>query len=151
MNLLSLTEEDSGMLMSTVGVNVHMCGGRGEKGSNGSWARGLKVGQLTLSLGLARAEVCCFIQTVSIPSRRVIFYIYKCYTCTRWAYCTYRDPVACFQPSLSFKYIFSCKKKTVAHAIIFCICYCIVHCNESNQCCAALYLENKGYYCICMC
>jgi hypothetical protein len=42
----------------------------------------------------------------------------QCCPYTRWAHCTYRDPMACFQPSLSFKYIFLCVKKK-----------CKEHCN----------------------
>jgi hypothetical protein len=37
---------------------------------------------------------------------------------TRWAHCTYRDLVACFQPSLSFKYIFRVFKKVITSAAV---------------------------------
>ncbi len=57
-----------------VGVHSnHMCGQEGEKGGNGDWVRGLKMGQLTLSMGPARADVHSYIQRVTTsPSKRVI-------------------------------------------------------------------------------
>ncbi len=33
------------------------------------------MGQLTLSMGPARAKVCRFVQRATIPSKKVIFYI----------------------------------------------------------------------------
>jgi hypothetical protein len=54
---------------------LYVWAGRGEKGDNGDWARGLKMGQLTLSMGPAGAEVCSYIQRATILSKRVIPYI----------------------------------------------------------------------------
>jgi hypothetical protein len=46
--------------------------GRGEKGGNGDF---IKMGQLTLSMGSARAKVRSYIHLTIIPSKRVIPYI----------------------------------------------------------------------------
>jgi hypothetical protein len=46
--------------------------GRGKKDVGGQ-ARGLKIGQLTLSTGPAGAEVCFLVERATIPSKRVIF------------------------------------------------------------------------------
>jgi hypothetical protein len=43
--------------------------GRGEKGDNGDWARGLKMGQLILSMGPAGAEVRSYIQRAPFQVR----------------------------------------------------------------------------------
>jgi hypothetical protein len=60
--------------MSSVVVNVCILGWqRGEKGDVGGQARGLKIGQLTLSNGPARAEVCFLVQRATIPNKRVLF------------------------------------------------------------------------------
>ncbi len=56
-------------------VNVIcLCSGRGreEKGGNGDWVRGLKMGKWALIMGPARAEVRSCVQRVTIPSKRVI-------------------------------------------------------------------------------
>jgi hypothetical protein len=46
-----------------------MCGWEEvEKEDVGDQARGLKIGQLTLSMGPARAEVCFLVQIATIPS-----------------------------------------------------------------------------------
>jgi hypothetical protein len=50
---------------------VHMCGWKERK--RGRW--GLKMGQLTLSMGPARVEVSSYTQTTTIPSKRDILYI----------------------------------------------------------------------------
>jgi hypothetical protein len=55
--------------------------GKGGKGISRGQARGLKVGQLTLSMGPARAQVCFLVQKVTIPSKRVILYICKHHSC----------------------------------------------------------------------
>jgi hypothetical protein len=47
--------------------------GAGGKGDGGGQARGLKIGQLTLSMGPAGADVCFLVQRATIPSKRVIF------------------------------------------------------------------------------
>jgi hypothetical protein len=47
--------------------------GRGKKRGSDGWARGLKMEQLTLSMGLARVEVQFFAQRATIPSKRVNF------------------------------------------------------------------------------
>jgi hypothetical protein len=61
------------MLMMLVVLNVRMCGREG--GERGWWGpdKGAKIGQLTLSRGPARAEVCLLIQRDTIPSKRVSF------------------------------------------------------------------------------
>jgi hypothetical protein len=46
--------------------------GRGEKRGNGDF---IKMGQLTLSMELATAEVRSYIEITVIPSKRVIPYI----------------------------------------------------------------------------
>jgi hypothetical protein len=48
-----------------------MCKWEGGGGKEGQW--GLKVGQLTLGMALARAEVCSCVQRATIPSKRVIY------------------------------------------------------------------------------
>jgi hypothetical protein len=48
-------------------------GRKGEKGDSGAQARGLKMGQLTLSMGSAMPEVCFLVQRATIPHKRVIF------------------------------------------------------------------------------
>jgi hypothetical protein len=64
--------------------------GKGEKGTVGA-RQGAKMGQLTLSIGQARAEFRFLVQRASIPSKRVVFtfvnttnmhfnIIYACYT-----------------------------------------------------------------------
>ncbi len=45
----------------------------GEERGNGGWARDLKVGQLTMSMGPARTEVRRHIQRATIPSKRVVY------------------------------------------------------------------------------
>ncbi len=45
----------------------------GEKRGNGGWVRDLKVGQLCLSMGLAKAEVRSYVQTATISSKRVVY------------------------------------------------------------------------------
>jgi hypothetical protein len=70
------TEEDSGMLMSSVVVVSTFVGQKGRKrGGKGDWARRLKMGQLTLSMGPAMAEVPSYVHRATIPSKRVIPYI----------------------------------------------------------------------------
>ncbi len=51
------TEQDSGMLMSSVSQYLHVLAGRG--GKEGQWGLGKrpKIGQLTLRMGPAGAEV----------------------------------------------------------------------------------------------
>ncbi len=62
------------MLVSSLVVNVRMCGLEGgRKEDGGGQARGLKMGQLTLSMGPARAEVCFRKQRATIPSKKIIF------------------------------------------------------------------------------
>ncbi len=73
MSLLCPTEEDYAMLRLSATVNFACVGGKGEKGGNGDWARGLKIGQLTLGMGPARVEVCLFVQRATIPSMKVVF------------------------------------------------------------------------------
>jgi hypothetical protein len=75
------TEEDLGLLMSSVVVNVRIYGREGGKRDGGEQARGLKMGQLTLSMGPARAAVSFLLQRATIPSKRVIFYICKHHKC----------------------------------------------------------------------
>ncbi len=57
------TEEDLGVLiLSGFIVITHVSGKeRREKGVNGAWVRGPKMGQLTLSMGPAKAEVRIYI------------------------------------------------------------------------------------------
>jgi hypothetical protein len=55
---------------------LHVWMGKGEKGGGGRNARGIKMGQLTLSMGPARAEVCFLIQRAIIQSKRVIFNVH---------------------------------------------------------------------------
>jgi hypothetical protein len=64
------TEEESGILISSEVVDVNICGREEEKGGQAS---GLKMGQLTLSMGSAGVEVCFFVQRATIPSKRVLF------------------------------------------------------------------------------
>jgi hypothetical protein len=45
----------------------------GEKRANRDWAEDPKVGQLTLSMGPARAEVYSYVQRATIPSKRIIY------------------------------------------------------------------------------
>ncbi len=54
--------------------SIHMWAGRGEKGGKEDCARGQKMGQLTLSMGPARAEVRSYVQRATIPRKRVILY-----------------------------------------------------------------------------
>ncbi len=44
------------------------------------------MGQLTLSMGPARAEVCCYVQRATIPSKRVLhtLKIHKYHTCNNF-------------------------------------------------------------------
>ncbi len=49
----------------------HVWTGRGKKRTQ---ARGLKMGQLTLSMGPAREEVCFFVQRATIPIMKVLFF-----------------------------------------------------------------------------
>ncbi len=77
--LLCLTEEDLGMLMSSVVVTVRMCWREGGKREQWMLVKGPKKGQLTLSMGPARVEICFFVQRATVPSKRVTFlhvYIY---------------------------------------------------------------------------
>jgi hypothetical protein len=74
-DFLCPTEEDSGICMSLVMVNVRMCGQKGGKGDVGGQVRGLKMGQLILSMGPARAEVPFFVQRATIPGKRVFLYL----------------------------------------------------------------------------
>jgi hypothetical protein len=68
------TVEESGMLMSSVPVNVRMCKGvGGEKGAFGVRQRGRKMGQLILNMGLAWAEVHILVQRATTPSNRVFY------------------------------------------------------------------------------
>jgi hypothetical protein len=60
--------------MSSV-VQVCGVGRKGNKGDKRDWVRGLKMGQLTLSMGPARPEVCSYLQRATIPNKRVIPYI----------------------------------------------------------------------------
>jgi hypothetical protein len=56
-----------------------MCGREGgEKGAMGTGQGGQKMGQLTLSMGPAWAEVCSYeyVQRATIPSKRVNFYLF---------------------------------------------------------------------------
>jgi hypothetical protein len=60
------------LLISSLLEQLHALAGRkGKRGVIGL-GRGLKVGQLTLSMGPARAEVCRYVQRVIIASKRVI-------------------------------------------------------------------------------
>jgi hypothetical protein len=58
--------------------------GRVEKEGNGGCARGLKMGQFTLRMGPARAEVHSFVQRATIPSKRVIFFTFSIYKRHIW-------------------------------------------------------------------
>jgi hypothetical protein len=58
------TEEDSGMLTSSVVVNAHLCGR--EVGKRGL-SKGNEKRQLTLSIRPARVEVNFFLQRATIP------------------------------------------------------------------------------------
>ncbi len=57
---------------------VRMCGWEGGKSGQ---ERGLKMGQWTLSMGPTRVVVLFFKQRATIPSKRILFYIYKHHTC----------------------------------------------------------------------
>jgi hypothetical protein len=46
---------------------------------------GLKIGQLALSMGPARAEVCSYVQRATIPSNRVIPYMNNTFISTTHA------------------------------------------------------------------
>jgi hypothetical protein len=71
---MCLTEEDLGMLMLLVVVNIHMCECEGrKKGGVGGQTRGLKMGQLIPFMGPARVEVCFLVQRAHIPSKWIIF------------------------------------------------------------------------------
>jgi hypothetical protein len=48
-------------------------GKKGKRGAVGSWVRDLKVGQFTLSMGPARAEVGSYIKRATIPSKRLVY------------------------------------------------------------------------------
>jgi hypothetical protein len=62
------------------GCSVHMCGQeRGKKGAMWTEQCGLKIGQLALSMGPARAEVCSYVQRATILSKRVIPYCSELY------------------------------------------------------------------------
>jgi hypothetical protein len=62
-----------------------MCGwDGGEKESNGDWVMGPKVGQLTLSMGPARAEVHSYVQRGSF----IHYTIIKYHTCNGLILCT---------------------------------------------------------------
>jgi hypothetical protein len=50
--------------------------GKKDKGKLGARQRGLKMEQLTLSMGLARVEVRFFVQRATIPSKKVIFFTF---------------------------------------------------------------------------
>ncbi len=60
-----------GSLVHVVCVIELACVGskRGKRGN----PRNLKVGQLTLSMGLARAEVRSYVQRATIPSKRLVY------------------------------------------------------------------------------
>ncbi len=53
-------------------VIVIMDGNERKKRGNRDWVRDPKVGQLTLSMGPARADVCSYVQSATIP--RVILH-----------------------------------------------------------------------------
>jgi hypothetical protein len=53
-------------------IVITCVGRKGRKGGDGEWVRGLKIGQLTLSMGPARADVCSYVQRATIPRKRVI-------------------------------------------------------------------------------
>jgi hypothetical protein len=72
MIILCPTEEDSGMLTSSVFAVFTCVAGQGEKGSIGGWVRGLKMGQLTVSMGPARAEVHSYVQRATFPSKGLL-------------------------------------------------------------------------------
>jgi hypothetical protein len=61
-SMLCPTEKDSGMLMFSAVINVHMFGWEGGKGGGGGWARRSKMRQLTLSMGPAGVEVRFFVR-----------------------------------------------------------------------------------------
>jgi hypothetical protein len=72
------TEEESGMLMSSLSVNVHMCGWVGEKkGYLRHWKDwiGWKIGLLILSMGLAGVEISIFIKKGKTLSKRATYWI----------------------------------------------------------------------------
>jgi hypothetical protein len=54
---------------------LYVWAGRGENEDNGDWARELKMGQLTLSMGPAGAEIRSYIQRATILRKRVIPHI----------------------------------------------------------------------------
>ncbi len=67
--------------MPSVAVNVLKCvTGRGIRGQWGL-GKGLKMGQLTLSMGPVWVEVGFFVQRNNIPRKRVNFFIYIYHTC----------------------------------------------------------------------
>ncbi len=60
-------------------IEIASVGGKeGEMRDNGDWVRDPKEGQLTLSMGLARAEVHSYVQRATIPSKRVIYTLNIC-------------------------------------------------------------------------
>jgi hypothetical protein len=78
------TEEDSGMLMSSVVVNARLCGR--EVGKRGP-SKGNKKRQLTLSMRPARVEVHIFVQRTTISSNGVLFFAFISATYTIYIVC----------------------------------------------------------------
>jgi hypothetical protein len=67
--LLFLTEEDSGMLMSSVCIVLLVLAGRGGKGDRcWDWG-GILIGQLTLGKRPARMGIRSQVQKAAIPSK----------------------------------------------------------------------------------
>jgi hypothetical protein len=46
--------------------------GKGKKGGNGDWVKGLKIKQLTLSMGPARTELDSSLQRATIPNKKKV-------------------------------------------------------------------------------
>jgi hypothetical protein len=69
------------MLMLSVFINLRMCGWEGENGGRGGLVKGTKNGAVDSEHRPGRVKVRFFVQRATIPSKRVIFYIYEQHTC----------------------------------------------------------------------